>query len=109
MEGKIKYIRAGCEIEERTVEEILEEIKRYAVGTGGFRLIEEKEIPKYIVITRSRRPGPSYDAKSEREVLEVLQQLEEILQILQNLQRMYQECLELERKLLERLSAHRGG
>jgi hypothetical protein len=47
--------------------------------------------------------------ESMREVLEVLQQLEQILQILQNLQRMYQECLELERKLLERLSAHRGG
>jgi hypothetical protein len=41
-----------------------------------------------------------------REVLEILQRLEQILQILQNLQRMYQECLELERKLLERLSAH---
>jgi DNA repair exonuclease SbcCD ATPase subunit len=39
-----------------------------------------------------------------REVLEVLQRLEQTLQILQNLQ---QECLELERKLLERLSAHR--
>ena len=42
-----------------------------------------------------------------REVLEVLQRLEQILQILQNLQRMYQECLELERKLLERLSTYR--
>jgi len=42
-----------------------------------------------------------------REVLEILQRLEQILQILQNLQRMYQECLELERKLLERLNVHR--
>jgi len=65
MEGKIKVVRAGLDPEERTVEEVIEEIKRYATTTGGFRLIEEKEIPKYLVITRSSRPGPSYDAKSE--------------------------------------------
>ena len=65
MEGKIKYIKAGCKIEEKSEDEIIEEIKRYAVGTGGFRLVLESEIPKYVVITRSSRPGPSYDSKSE--------------------------------------------
>jgi hypothetical protein len=65
MEGKIKVVRAGCDVETKNVEEVIEEIKKYAVSTGGFRLIEEKEIPKYITITRSSRPGPAFDSKSE--------------------------------------------
>jgi len=65
MEEKINVVRAGYEIEQKTISEILEMIKDYAVNTGGFRLIEEKEIPKYLVITRSSRPGPAYDSKSE--------------------------------------------
>ena len=61
----VKFVRAGLDVEEKTIEEILEVIKEYGTNTGGFQLIEEKEIPKYVVITRSSRPGPSYDSKSE--------------------------------------------
>jgi len=65
MEKKINVVRAGYEIEQRTIEEVIEMIKEYGINTGGFRLLQESEIPKYVVITRSSRPGPSYDSKSE--------------------------------------------
>jgi len=65
VEGKNKVIKAGCDVEMKSEKEILEMIKEYATSTGGFRLLEEKEIPKYLVITRSSRPGPSFDSKSE--------------------------------------------
>jgi hypothetical protein len=64
MEGtniKYKVIEGGKEIEEKDVKEILEVIKEFASSTGGFRLSIEKEVPKYIVIARGKRPGPSYD------------------------------------------------
>jgi hypothetical protein len=65
MEKEIKFVRAGCDVETKNVEEVIEEIKKYATSTGGFRMIEEKEIPKYLAIMRASRPGPAYDYKSE--------------------------------------------
>jgi len=61
----VKFVRAGLDVEEKTIEEILEVIKEYGINTGGFRLVQESEIPKYVVITRSSRPGPAFDSKSE--------------------------------------------
>ena len=62
---KFKFVRAGDDVEEKSLEEIFEEIRKYAVSTGGFRMTVEKEVPKYIVIMRASRPGPSYDYKAE--------------------------------------------
>jgi hypothetical protein len=67
MEGgnmKFKFVKAGEDVEEKSLEEIFEEIRKYATDTGGFRIVTEKEIPKYIVIERASRPGPSYDYKA---------------------------------------------
>jgi hypothetical protein len=62
---KFRFVKAGKDIEEVTEKEILEEIKKYATNTGGFRMSVEQEVPKYIVIMRGSRPGPSYDYRAE--------------------------------------------
>jgi mRNA-degrading endonuclease RelE of RelBE toxin-antitoxin system len=62
--GVYKLVEAGRDVEEVTEKEVLEEIKKYAVNTGGFRITVEKEVPKYIVLIRSSRPGPSFDSRA---------------------------------------------
>jgi hypothetical protein len=60
-----KYIEAGeNSLEEISLEEIIELIRKYGQDTGGFALATEKEVPKYIVLNWSSRPGPSFESKA---------------------------------------------